>query len=137
MAKLPAPERRSVILDVKADIAEAIVRLGDYLPETERNHFISSSVSIILAGVMLDDNNSTALDAMDRLVSDTGLAEPKQSAGLLGEMLVLNNVFRDSYKHHDGMLTELEQLLPTDMRCNIEEVFNVEFSPDGNFLRIR
>lgn len=136
MAKLPTPERKSVILDVKADIAEAIIRLGDYLPEPDRNHFISSSVSIILAGVMLDDNNSTALDAMDRLVSDTAVT-PKESAGLLGEMLVLNNVFRDSYKHHDGMMTELEQLLPADMRCNIEEVFSVEFSPDGNFLRIR
>jgi len=137
MARAPAPERKSVILDVRSDIAESIIRLGDYLPPTERHHFISSSVSIMLAGVMLDDNNSTALDAMDRLVSDTGLAQPSQSAGLLGEMLVLNNVFRSSYKHHDGILDELEQLMPNDPRCNIEEVFNVEFSPDGNFLRIR
>lgn len=137
MANAPTPDRKSVILDVRSDIAESIVRLGDYIPENERNHFISSSVSIVLAGVMLDDNNSTALDAMDRLVSNVGLVKQTESASLLGEMLVLNNVFRSSYKHHDGMLEELEQLMPNDPRCNIEEIFNVEFSPDGNFLRIR
>lgn len=137
MAKAPTPERKSVILDVRSDIAESIIRLGDYIPVSERNHFISSSVSIVLAGVMLDDNNSTALDAMDRLVCNVGLVKPAESASLLGEMLVLNNVFRSSYSHHDGMLEELEQLMPNDPRCNIEEVFNVEFSADGNFLRIR
>lgn len=137
MAKAPTPERKSVILDVRSDIAESIIRLGDYIPEPDRNHFISSSVSIILAGTMLDDNNCTALDAMDRLVSNANLTKPNESANLLGEMLVLNNVFRSSYTHHDGMLDELEQLLPNDPRCNIEEVFNVEFSPDGNFLRVR
>lgn len=137
MARAPTPERKSVILDIRSDIAESIIRLGDYLPEHDRNHFISSSVSIVLAGVMLDDNNSTALDAMDRLVTNSGLTKAKESASLLGEMLVLNNEFRNSYSHHDGMLKELEQLMPNDLRCNIEEVFNVEFSPDGNFLRIR
>lgn len=137
MANATPPERRSVILDVRSDIAESIIRLGDYIPEPDRNHFISSSVSIVLAGVMLDDNNRSALDAMDRLVQKVGLIKPTDSANLLGEMLVLNNVFRESYKHHDGTLEELEQLLPNDPRTSIEEVFNVEFSPTGDFLRIR
>jgi hypothetical protein len=128
---------QSVIIEIRSDIAESIDRLGDYIPEGDRNHFVSSAVSIVVANILHDDNNSAALDAMDRLVTQAGLSQPKEAANLLGEMMVLNNVFKSTYQHHDETYKALEKLLPNDLRVGLDEIFHVEISSGGDFLRIR
>lgn len=128
---------KSVIIEIRSDIAESIERLGDYIPEGDRNHFVSSAVSIVVANILHDDNNSAALDAMDNLVTKAGLSQPNDASNLLGEMLVLNSVFKETYNHHDETHRALEAMLPNDLRVGLDEIFHVEISPGGDFLRIR
>lgn len=128
---------KSVIIEIRSDIAESIERLGDYIPEGDRNHFVSSAVSIVVANILHDDNNSAALDAMDNLVTKAGLSQPNDASNLLGEMLVLNSVFKETYSHHDETHRALEAMLPNDLRVGLDEIFHVEISPGGDFLRIR
>jgi hypothetical protein len=128
---------KSVIIEIRSDIAESIERIGDYIPEGDRNHFVSSVVGIVVANILHDDNNSAALDAMDGLVTKAGLTQPNDAACLLGELMVLNGVFKDTYKHHDETYKALEEMLPNDLRVGLDEIFHVEISSGGDFLRIR
>ena len=130
------PKRNSVILDINQDVAAAIMSIGDYVPMLDRQGVLSAYFSIVLAGILIDDNNSSVLDALDRLVSNTGLKSPRDATKMLSEMLAINNVFRESYILHDVIVEELEKLLPADPRSTLEELFHVEFAQDGTYLRV-
>ena len=129
-------DRQSVIIDIDPDVAEAIIRVGDYVPPLDRTAFISAILSLLLVGLLIEEDAvEHVMSGIDRIMINIDV-DNLASQRLWGELISINRMFRLRLLHHIVILEELEKLLPSDLREHAEDLFYVEFSNCGNFLRV-
>ena len=129
-------DRQSVIIDIDPDLAEAIIRIGDYVPAVDKTAFISAVLSLLLTGLLIEEDAvEHVMSGIDRVMANISV-NALAAQQLWGELISINRMFRLRLLHHDVILASLERLLPSDLREHAEELFYVEFSECGNFLRV-
>lgn len=136
--------REAILLPMDAEVAEAIIRLQDYFEfpiigrgEKERliYTFVSKVFGLVLVSLLLEDFDQ-GLDAFQRMLTHAEYIPPKQFDKAFSEFAVIYNHFQDLFAHQAYLKEALEDLLPSDLRVFLEEIFEVEYRADGTMLLV-
>lgn len=121
---------------IELDMAESILRLGDYVSAQEVNNFTSSMFSVMLTSLVLDDTSESG-DAIDRMISNYGI-EMRYVQFLWGEFLLVLNRFYEHYRNYDLLVDNLRDLLGSDVYdTDPELMFSVTVRRGGRCLLVR
>lgn len=131
---------------IDADIAESVIRLGDYVNATARSDFIGKIYSVLLTAIIIEDT-AEPFDAMSRLiqmyVSDDifgipGESKPyRQMESALSEYSAVSHKFFERYVRKDSLVMSLVDLIRSDDFSYPEELFDVTFSRNGRYILVR
>lgn len=128
--------RQSVVCEIDREIGATVLRIGDYCRwATDRNNIVSQTFCLLFVSLLLKDPVD-ALNGFERITQNMEVSEGFDATLLYGEFLGLLKIFKERYRHYKFLLAELSDILPDDLRANAEEVFDVEWSPYGDVLRI-
>jgi hypothetical protein len=133
--KLGKGTRRTLIVDIDNEFHEALIRLGDHVPNYERNQFIQYTASILLMSLLMCDRDG-AVDAFERITSLAHISDMKKHATIWGEFLALANYFHNHYYHHDELIRDLEDMMPKHPKEFPELIFEVEVADKGGYLKV-
>lgn len=124
-----------LLVPLDAELAEAILMLGDYFPAARKAEMIGKVFSLLFLS-LLNEDPDMHIDSMERIIAPHLDPGGEDTGKLWGEFLSIISVFTDTYENDSLIKESLEDLLVGDLRVFPEEMFLVKWSRGANYLLV-
>lgn len=130
--------RRSIVIDIDGEVAEAVVRLGDHVDSKLRHDFLEKVFSILLCGLIDAGRDITAdfEETSTMALHDDPMHGQMSYAVLWGEWIQLKEVFIQRHSKFDVTIDALAWIAE-GRREVAAEMFDVHYSRGGDTLTVR
>lgn len=131
--------KSGIVIELDADVAEAIVRLADYASDATKVDFINKVVSILLTSLMIDTNDYTGdfeeLATRELENSDNTFKFAEYSAAW-AEWLLVKEGFQQQHRRQDYVIDALKDIAMGRRELSAH-MFDVRVSVDGRTVAVR